>query len=54
LQCNAKDTLPIESGSYLDRFYEATKSMTAHDIAVYLEGDEEIEVRLLPQRSLCK
>lgn len=41
--CNAKDTLPIESGSYVERFYETTKSMTPHDIAVYLEGDEEIE-----------
>lgn len=42
---NARSQLAIVPGSYLDRFYATTANgMSPHDIAVYLENDNEMEV----------
>lgn len=40
---NARSQLSIESGSYLDRLYQRTETLTPEAIATDLEADTEIE-----------
>lgn len=40
---NAQDKLVIQEGSYLDRFYKSTSTMTPDQIAAFLNDDPEIE-----------
>ena len=41
---NSKASLSLQPGSYIERFFEATATMSPDERAAFLEADDEIEV----------